>query len=114
WLQYAESETLFSLENTVDNKTYVAYLNYSENRDRFTIIIGHRVANFEAVPVGLSQIIIPATTYAQFNITGNLDEAIPKTWEAIERSNLKRAYSTDLEVYDYQQENVAEIWASVN
>ncbi|MDB9519678.1 hypothetical protein PN466_22295, partial [Roseofilum reptotaenium CS-1145] len=37
WLQYAESETLFSLENTVDNKTYVAYLNYSENRDRFTI-----------------------------------------------------------------------------
>ena len=114
WRQYAQSEALFSLENTVDNKTYLAYSNYSEDGNQFTLIIGHRVANFEAVPSDLSQISIPATTYAQFNVTGNLDEAIPNTWEAIELSSLQRVYSTDLEVYDYQQENMAEIWASVN
>ena len=114
WRQYAQSEALFSLENTVDNKTYLAYSNYSEDGNQFTLITGHRVANFEAVPSDLSQISIPATTYAQFNVTGNLDEAIPNTWEAIELSSLQRVYSTDLEVYDYQQENMAEIWASVN
>lgn len=114
WSEYAESDALLNLESTLDNKTYVAYTNYSEDGDRFTLVIGHRVANFDNIPSGLSQISIPAATYAQFQVTGNLDGVIANTWKSIETANLQRAYGTDLEIYDYQQDNAAEVWASVN
>lgn len=114
WRQYSESENLLSFPETLDDKTYVAYSNYSEDGNQFTISIGHRVANFENIPIGLRQISIPTSTYARFNVTGNLEEGIPKTWTSIELLNLDRAYTTDLEIYNYQNENMAEIWISVN
>ncbi|MEM9771093.1 MAG: effector binding domain-containing protein [Cyanobacteria bacterium P01_D01_bin.73] len=114
WRQYSESDSFFSLENTVDEKTYVAYSNYSEDGQQFTITIGHRVSSFEGIAADLSKVSIAASPYAQFQVTGDLERSIPATWESIGSASLQRSYSTDLEVYDSSGTDAAQIWVAVD
>ena len=119
WNQYAEEYPLSQITNNMDDKIYVVYSNYGSGDDGygFTVVIGHRVANLDAVPADLDSITVPASKYAVFNVSGTLEQNVLQMWEHIESAGLERAYSADLEIYDSssidETEGNAEIWASV-
>ena len=117
WEQYAQTSYLAAVEDTVDEYTYVAYTNYgARDENDVTVVLGHRVANVDAVPPGLEAIAIPASQYAVFSASGNLDQSIPERWEQAETLGLNRTYTTDLEIYIdlvTGDDSKAEVWASV-
>lgn len=120
WYQYAEQYPLSKITNKLDDKIYVVYTNYGSGDDGygFTIVLGHRVANLDAVPADLDSITVPASKYAVFNVSGNLEQNVSQMWEHIEGdAGLERAYNADLEIYDSssidETEGTAKIWASV-
>ena len=120
WYQYAEQYPLSKITNKLDEKIYVVYTNYGSGDDGygFTIVLGHRVANLDAVPADLDSITVPASKYAVFNVSGNLEQNVSQMWEHIEEdAGLERAYNADLEIYDISSiddvEGTAKIWASV-
>ena len=120
WNQYAEEYPLSQITNNLDDKIYVVYTNYGSGDDSygFTVVIGHRVTNLDAVPANLYSITLPASKYAVFDVSGNLEQNVLQMWEHIEGdAGLERAYSADLEIYDSssidETEGNAEIWTSV-
>ncbi|NER37862.1 MAG: hypothetical protein F6J93_28540 [Oscillatoria sp. SIO1A7] len=119
WARYAEQYPLSKITNKLDDKIYVVYTNYGSGDDGygFTIVLGHRVANLDAVPADLDSITVPTSKYAVFNVSGK-EQNVSQMWEHIEgNAGLERAYSADLEIYDGssidETQGNAEIWASV-
>ncbi|MEM8778823.1 MAG: GyrI-like domain-containing protein [Cyanobacteria bacterium P01_G01_bin.49] len=118
WDKYAQEDPLAKVSNKLDDKIYVAYTNYgSGDGYGFTFVMGHRVANLDTVPADLDSLTIPASKYAVFKVSGDLEQNVTQLWEEVEEIDLKRAYSTDLEVYENspisETEGEMEIWASV-
>lgn len=65
----------------------------------FTWIMGCEVANLNEIPAGMVGIEIPPSSYALFRATGPFPESMLTAWMTIWKSDVKRSYTTDFEVY---------------
>lgn len=65
----------------------------------FTWLIGCEVSDLKVIPQGMVGIEIPASSYAVFTATGPFPESMMVAWTSIWQSDVKRAYTTDFEVY---------------
>lgn len=118
WEKYTLQDPLAKISNKLDDKIYFVYTDYgSDEDDGFTLMMGYRVTNLDAIPSGLSSLTIPTSKYAVFKVSGDLEQNVSQLWEAIEEIDLKRTYSTDIEIYEensiYDAEGKAEIWTSI-
>jgi|GEM_PF-81965 len=99
-----------SLENKIaqrapDGRMFSVYTGYeSDYRGRYTIAVAVEVLGAGAVPDGLKQFVLPAGTYLVFDAAGQMPRAVVQAWQAVwqyfESSRMRRAYTTDFEVYD--------------
>ena len=95
---------------------YVIYSDY-KNDGSFNATIGYKTDALNNIYEGLSGMKIPASNFAVFEIGGNPDTGVPAMWEKIFSSNVKRADTYDIEVYQlnettYEVEK-ATIWCAL-
>lgn len=87
--------------------TYCAYTNYeSDMNGDYTYFIGEEVLEFSNAPEGLTQLTIPAQSYAKFTSdVGPMPNVCINLWQKIWKMSpaelgAVRRYHTDFELYD--------------
>lgn len=86
----------------LDNNIYVLYSNYeSDYTGSYSYFIGRAISSAEGVPSDLTIKELCPGNYACFDLDGPFPASLISAWTYIWRSNLARAYRTDLEVYPW-------------
>lgn len=120
WQDFMENNNIKSLPNKTNNNIYALYTDYeSDHNGAYTVILGHEVTNLEHIPEEFTVKVVPPSNYKKFIAKGNLTkDAVINTWMEIWNSDLKRSYTTDIEIYGEKAMNPtngeAEILVSVN
>lgn len=84
----------------VSGEMVAIYHDYaSDDTGQFTITLGLRVTSLHQVPDGLDGVEVPFQHYARFPVTGDPSVMIGQTWQAIWDTELDRAFTFDLEIY---------------
>ncbi|CAN5803928.1 MAG: effector binding domain-containing protein [Chloroflexia bacterium] len=92
----------------VSGEVVAIYHDYeSDATGDYTLTIGLRVTSLHQVPKGLEGIEVPFQRYARFPVEGPPDTAIPGAWQAVQETDLDRACTFDLEIY--QPDSTAEM-----
>ncbi len=101
WERFFHEKWLETIPNRLNDILYGLYINYEgDYQDPYTLIIGAQVSSIRSVPEGLMAYEIPAQTYAQFQVEGELPQALIAKWIEIWDTPLERTYSADFERYD--------------
>jgi predicted transcriptional regulator YdeE len=89
----------------------------SDHTQPYSYFIGCEVQDGIEVPSDLDSLTIPAGAYQQIKRKGQMPCMIAEAWQEIWKSDIKRAYRPDFEVYDERnrdwQNAEAEIFISV-
>lgn len=97
------SEQIISLiPNKVSDEFYCMYTDYeSDFTGEYTTILGCKVSSTDNIPEGLISKEVPASKYHIYEATGEVHEAVGKTWSYIwgQAENIDRAYEADFDVY---------------
>lgn len=101
WQTFADLEVGKRVPNPhVSGEVVAIYHDYeSDASGDYTLTIGLRVTSLHQVPKGLEGIEVPFQRYARFPVEGPPDTAIPETWRAVQETDLDRACTFDLEIY---------------
>ena len=96
------------IPNKDGNEVYCMYTDYdSDANGPYTTILGCKVRSLDSIPAGFAGKTVPATTYNEYTSTGKLPDCVVNTWIQIYRSDIKRKYSADFEVYGAKSQNPA-------
>jgi predicted transcriptional regulator YdeE len=96
------------IPNKSNNNIYALYTDYEGDYTKpYSWILGCEVSSLDEVPEGLVGKVIPASDYAVFTTQGKFPAGLIAAWQAIWKSNLQRAYTSDFELYsaDFDPEN---------
>lgn len=101
WEKFMAQNTQQRIPHKVDNTLYAIYTDYEgDHTQPYTIVVGCNVNKLDNIPEDLTVKIIPEAQYTQFVAKGDLTkDAVINTWMEIWKTDLKRAYTTDLEIY---------------
>ncbi|MGB0806855.1 MAG: GyrI-like domain-containing protein [Salibacteraceae bacterium] len=119
WAEFMAANLASKLPDLTCNTMYALYTDYEGDHTKpYTMMLGFEVNSTHNIPEGLSVRTIPVATYEAFTAKGNLTKnAIFDTWMEIWKSDLKRTYKTDIEVYGDKAidptNGEAEIWIGV-
>jgi predicted transcriptional regulator YdeE len=102
WQKFMSEKIASTLPNKIDDTVYSVYCRYeSDYTAPYTTLLGCKVSSIENIADGFDYIEIANGNYEQFEAKGSLMEGVVyKTWLDIWNANIKRAYTTDFEVYD--------------
>lgn len=112
WQKFFSENLSVSIPNTIDDHLIVIYTEYEGDFTQpFTYLLGRQVSHLKDIPQGMKGIEIERTPYAVFTAQGPFPDAMAQTWNTIWVSDIKRAYTTDFEIYppDFDQEDNPEI-----
>jgi predicted transcriptional regulator YdeE len=95
------------IANRIDDTIYCVYTEYENDYTLpYTTILGCRVASVDTIPDGLVAAAIEEGVYVKYVAKGNLLNGIVyDTWMKIWNSTIKRAYTSDFEVYGQRAQN---------
>ena len=101
WKKIMAENTLTRIPHKVDDTIYAIYTDYEgDHTQPYTMVIGCNVSNLDNVPEDMTVKMVPASNYAKFIAKGDLTkDAVINTWMDIWKTDLKRAYTTDIEIY---------------
>lgn len=101
WHHFMNEQVLDTIPNRVNNTLFALYTDYeTDHTGEYTVILGCQVKSLDAIPEKFTVKFIPRSNYKKFTAKGNLTkDAVFNTWMEIWNTDLKRAYTTDLEVY---------------
>lgn len=100
WDRFYREKLAEKIPNRSNQNLLAVYTDYEGDYTQpFTYLVGCEVSNVKAVPEGMRGVEIPASSYAIFIASGSFPESMMKTWKSIWKSDLKRLYTTDFEVY---------------
>lgn len=102
WCQFMEENVMKEIPNKLNETIYALYTDYeSDHLKPYTTIIGCQVTSLDNIPDHLTVKIIPSANYLKFIAKGDLTkEAVINVWRYIWDLKIKRAYTTDIEIYD--------------
>lgn len=102
WNDFMEKEVGQKIPNRLDDTLYGIYTDYENGvNGYYKAIVGCKVSSLENIPEGMTGITIKEGDYTKFMAKGDITkDAIPNAWETIWKTNLKRKFTTDFEVYD--------------
>lgn len=102
WAYFLENDIYEVIENIIDeNKVYVVYSGFDPERTGMVnVTIGFKVSNLDNIYEGLTGIQIPPTHFAVFESQGDPEKFIESAWEKVFESDLPKANTFDLEVYE--------------
>ncbi|WP_136465941.1 GyrI-like domain-containing protein [Flagellimonas onchidii] len=101
WHRFMDENTVNRIPNKVDETLYAIYTDYEgDHTQPYTMVIGCNVSKLDNIPEDMTVKMIPESNYTLFTAKGDLTkDAVINTWMKIWNANLKRAYTTDIEVY---------------
>lgn len=100
WKRFYRENLADKIPNRTNQNLMVVYTDYEGDYTKpFTCLIGCEVSNLTSIPLGLTGIEIPNASYAIFTAKGEFPDSLIQTWHTIWASQIKRAYSTDFEIY---------------
>jgi len=100
WRKFLSEEIGSRISDKINEEVLAVYFNYEgDHTNSFSYFIGCKVRDFKNVPEGLSTLTIPVNEYQVFTAKGKMPDCIDEAWNAIWKSNMKRAYQFDFEVY---------------
>jgi predicted transcriptional regulator YdeE len=107
WNKFMTERIAEKITNRIDDTIYSVYTEYEKDHTTpYTTIVGCRVDNMEAIPDGLVAATIKQGMFVKYVAKGNLLNGIVyDTWMKIWNSTIKRAYTSDFEVYGQQAQN---------
>jgi len=100
------------IPNKINGDILALYTDYEGDYTQpYSWILGCEVSSLDQIPEGLVGKMIPESTYAVFTTLGRFPEGLIAAWEAVWRSNLSRAYTSDFEIYraDFDPEKNPEV-----
>lgn len=101
WQRFEQEGLAERISGRLGDEIYAVYFNYEgDHTEPFSYFVGCRVGFDAAVPEGLESLAIPAQTYSKYTAKGTMPDCITNQWKAIWRSDQKRNYQYDFEVYD--------------
>ncbi|BAU53600.1 GyrI-like domain-containing protein [Mucilaginibacter gotjawali] len=100
WGRIMQGNLLAKVENKLSDDTYCVYTDYeSDYLGAYTCLIGCKVASPDRIPDGFAGITIAAGKYQVYDPEGKFPEKVHATWQEIWKSDIKRAYTADFDVY---------------
>lgn len=113
WTQFYSEQIMTKIPGPADAKIISAYHDYeSDANGAYSVLVGMKVVAGTKVPEGMHVINVPSQNYLQFTtregeMPGVVIEVWQKVWDLESKSELKRKYSVDLEIYDERSMNPA-------
>ncbi len=107
WDTFTADETMHKIPNKLEDTIYAIYTDYeSDHTEAYTMILGCRVENLDAIPEGMTGVQVQKSTYSRFTAKGDITQGvIYDKWVNIWETDLDRTYSTDFEVYGEEAKN---------
>ena len=100
WGRFFSEQVFQKIPNKVNDAVYGIYTEYDgDYTGDYTYVIGCEVSNLDEIPEGLVGKEIPESKYAVYKAAGEFPKSVEKTWGEIWSGNLKRAYTSDFEIY---------------
>lgn len=119
WQQFMSDNLKDKVTNRLEDSTYAVYTDYeSDHTKPYTMILGYKVSDIDNVPLGFVGKKIEAANYQKYVAKGDLTKnAVVDEWMKIWKSDIKRTYMSDFEVYGQKAQNPtsgeAEIYINV-
>lgn len=111
WNRFYSEDILGRISGKLTNEIVAVYHDYESDANApYSLLIGAKVASGSKVPVDMELLSIPAQKYNLFTsnkgeMPGVIFDLWKNIWSLTERSQLKRKYSFDLEIYDERASN---------
>ena len=107
WQKFMSEGIINKLTNRVGDESYAVYTDYEKDHTKpYTMILGYRVENLEAIPEGMMGKKIETSNYEKFTAKGDLTKtAVVDEWMKILNSDINRTYTSDFEVYGSKAQN---------
>lgn len=100
WEQFHREQLAEKIPGRLNHDLLAVYTDYESDYTKpFTYIIGCEVRSLNYIPEGMIGIEIQPSKYAVFTASGEFPKSMMITWQNIWRSEVKRTYTTDFEVY---------------
>lgn len=108
WQQFMSGNYLDIIPHKTDNSIYCLYTDYEKDHTRpYTTILGCRVTSAQDLPHGLTAKRFTADKYKVFTAKGRIADGIVfNEWLNIWKADIKRKFTTDIEVYGAAAQNI--------
>ena len=101
WQKFYANGIQDRIPNCIDTRIFALYSNYeSDHTGDFSYLIGCPVSDLENISQGMVGRLIPAQKYYVETAQGTLPDAIIEAWQMVWRSDIKRTFKFDFELYD--------------
>ena len=101
WGKFHQEKILDKIPHKVNDTVFALYTDYEGDYTKpYSYILGCEVSTLEDIPEGMVGKVVPASTYAVYTTEGTYPQGLAQTWVSIWKSSPKRAYTSDLEVYN--------------
>ncbi len=110
WGKFHAENIFDKIPNKKSTDILVLYTDYEgDYMQPYKCMICCEVSSLEDVPPGMVSKIIPTADYTILKAKGKFPECLAQTWQTIWKSDLKRTYRYDFEVYKTLDLNNADI-----
>lgn len=101
WSKFINEGIVSKIPHKVDDTIYVVYTDYeSDHTGYYTAALGCRASKSDEIPEGMISKEIGGGSYQKYTAKGDLTKnAVVEVWNEIWKSDTKRAYTADFEVY---------------
>jgi predicted transcriptional regulator YdeE len=101
WQKFYANDIQDRTPNCIDTRIFVLYSHYeTDHTGDFNSLIGSPVSDLKDIPQGMVGRLIPAQKYCVIRAEGTLPNAVIEAWKMIWRSDIKRTFKFDFELYD--------------
>ncbi|MCH9630414.1 MAG: hypothetical protein S4CHLAM37_04130 [Chlamydiia bacterium] len=100
WEKFYKNNIMEKIPNKSANEVVALYCDYEGDHTKpYSLVIGCPVSSIDHIPEGMVAKIIPETSYAVFDVSGEFPKSLVETWGKIWRTKLDRTFSYDFELY---------------
>jgi predicted transcriptional regulator YdeE len=103
WQKFFTENVMSKIQNKVSEEVFALYCDYQGDYTKpYSLVIGCAVHNTNNIPAGMVAKTVPGGSYAVFNAKGEHPKTLVDTWGKIWKSDIKRTYTGDYELYTYK------------
>lgn len=106
WERFYSDDSIGKINGKISDDLYCVYTDYEgDHSGAYTIILGYQIRPDILPPSGCVRKIILRSRYEVFISQGPLPSCVQQTWMNIWKSDLKRTYTADFDVYGPHSKN---------
>ena len=100
WQRFDEEGVCDKIPGRVGDEVFALYTDYEgDHTQPYTLLIGCKVENLDAIPEGMRGISIPNTKFNKYPLKGKMPDVVVNKWGEIWETEKNRKYTYDFEVY---------------